>query len=131
MRRREFNASLLIPVTVIQPLLAQTPTTQPRIAIVAAEGKPESISEAGSSFWRAFFGELRRLGHIEGSDLIVERYSAEGDPGRYTDLAREVMNLNPGSNRTTQPGRNFRNGQPARPRLPSLDRHNTDRGEHG
>ncbi len=99
MRRREFNASLLIAVTAIQPLLAQSPTKQPRIAIVAAEGKPENISEAGSGFWRAFFGELGRLGHIEGRDLIVERYSAEGDPGRYTDLAREVVNLNPGSNR--------------------------------
>src|SRR5215468_6408012 len=99
MRRREFTASLLIAVSAIQPLLAQAPTEQPRIAIVTAEGKPENISEAGSRFWRAFFGELRRLGHIEGRDLIVERYSAEGNPGRYTDLAREVMNLNPGSNR--------------------------------
>ena len=61
MRRREFTTSLLIAVTAIQPLLALTPTKQPRIAIVAAEGKPENISEARSGFWRAFFGELRRL----------------------------------------------------------------------
>ena len=60
MRRREFNASLLIAVTAIQPLVAQAPTKQPRIAIVVAEGKPENISEAGSVFCRTFFAELRR-----------------------------------------------------------------------
>jgi putative ABC transport system substrate-binding protein len=95
MRRREFNASLLIAVTAIQPLLAQAPTKQRRIAIVAAAGKPENISEAGPVFWHVFFGELRRLGHFEEGDLIVERYSAEGHPGRYADLAQEVVSLDP------------------------------------
>jgi putative ABC transport system substrate-binding protein len=76
-------------------LLAQAPTKQRRIAIVTAAEKPENISEAGSGFWHAFFLELRHLGHFEGGDLIVERYSAEGHPGRYDDLAREVVSLNP------------------------------------
>ena len=42
-----------------------------------------------------FFGELRRLGHFEGRDLIFERYSAEVHPGRYAELAQEVVKLNP------------------------------------
>jgi len=95
MRRRDFTLSLLIAATAMRPLLAQERTKQRRIAIVAAGGKPENISEAGSSFWRAFFEELRRLGHAEGGDLIVERYSAEGHPGRYPDLARDVVSLSP------------------------------------
>ena len=95
MRRRDFNSGLLLAGTAIQPLLAQARTKQRRIAIVAAAGKPESISEAGPGFWHAFFLELRHLGHFEGGDLIVERYSAEGHPGRYDDLAREVVSLNP------------------------------------
>jgi len=94
-RRRDFNSGLLLAGTAIQPLLAQARTKQRRIAIVAAAGKPESISEAGPGFWHAFFLELRHLGHFEGGDLIVERYSAEGHPGRYDDLAREVVSLNP------------------------------------
>jgi ABC-type uncharacterized transport system substrate-binding protein len=93
--RRDFNSGLLLAGTAIQPLLAQAPTKQRRIAIVAAAGKPENISEAGSGFWHAFFLELRHLGHFEGGDLIVERYSAEGHPGRYDDLVREVVSLNP------------------------------------
>jgi ABC-type uncharacterized transport system substrate-binding protein len=94
-RRRDFNWGLLLAGTAIQPLLAQAPPKQRRIAIVAAAGKPENISEAGSGFWHAFFLALRHLGHFEGGDLIVERYSAEGHPGRYDDLSREVVSLNP------------------------------------
>src|SRR5215469_11516783 len=95
MRRRDFSAILLIAGASIQPVLAQSPIKQRRIAIVAAAEKPENISEAGSGFWRTFFGELRHLGHVEGADLVVERYSAEGHPGRYGDLARDVVSLNP------------------------------------
>jgi|SoiMethySBSTD1v2_1073268.scaffolds.fasta_scaffold890472_2 hypothetical protein len=31
---------------------------------------------------RVYFGELNRLGYIEGQNLIVERYSALGQPDR-------------------------------------------------
>jgi len=47
------------------------------------------------SAWRAFFRELRRLGYVEGEDLIIERYSAEGHHERYADLAREIVARNP------------------------------------
>jgi len=95
MRRRDFNIGLLIPGTVTQPLVAQEATKQRQLAIVTVLGARENISEAGSGFWRGFFQELRRLGHFEGGDLIVDRYSAEGHPGRYTDLAREVVRRTP------------------------------------
>jgi putative ABC transport system substrate-binding protein len=95
MRRREFNASLLIASAAIQPALAQLPEKRRTIAIVVTLEEPEAISEAGSGFWRAFFRELGRLGHVEGRDLTVQRYSAEGHPSRYTDLAQDVVSLNP------------------------------------
>ena len=95
MRRRDFNISLLLAGTVMRPLRAEEQTKQRRIAIVTGAGKPESISEAGSAFWRAFFVELRKLGHLEGGDLVVQRYSAEGHPSRYLDLAQEVVSLSP------------------------------------
>ena len=47
------------------------------------------------SAWRAFFAELRRLGYVEGENLIIERYSAEGHHERYADLAREIVTRNP------------------------------------
>ena len=95
MRRRDFNASLLIAGPAMQSMLAQISERPRALAIVVSFGKPETISEAGSGFWRAFFEELRRLGHVEGRDLIIERYSAEGHFSRYTDLARDVVSLNP------------------------------------
>ena len=95
MRRRDFSAGLLIAVTAMQSALAQKTANQHRIAIVVVAGKPEAISEAGSGFWRTFLEELHHLGHVEGRDLIVERYSAEGHPSRYGDLARDVVSLNP------------------------------------
>jgi len=95
MRRRDFNISLLLAGTVMRPLRAEEQTKQRRIAIVIGLGKPENISEAGSAFWRAFFVELRKLGHFEGGDLVVQRYSAEGHPSRYPDLAQEIVGLSP------------------------------------
>jgi len=41
------------------------------------------------------FEELRRLGYVEGQNLTVERYSGEGRPEGYADLAREVVNRKP------------------------------------
>jgi ABC-type uncharacterized transport system substrate-binding protein len=41
------------------------------------------------------FRRLRRLGYVEGQNLIIERYSAEGHHERYADLAREIVARNP------------------------------------
>jgi putative ABC transport system substrate-binding protein len=38
---------------------------------------------------------LNRLGYIEGRNLIVERYSALGQPDRYDTLAREIVASRP------------------------------------
>jgi putative ABC transport system substrate-binding protein len=44
-------------------------------------------------FWQAVFNELRRVGYVEGQNLLIERYSGEG---RATpDLARNVVSRNP------------------------------------
>ena len=39
--------------------------------------------------------DLRRLGDVEGENLIVARYSGEGRPQGYAELAREVVARNP------------------------------------
>jgi ABC transporter substrate binding protein len=35
------------------------------------------------------------LGYVEGKNLIIERYSAEGHHERYADMAREIVTRNP------------------------------------
>src|SRR4051812_32762457 len=80
MKRREFMG-LLIGGAAVSPFAvhAQQRPTQHRIAIFHPAIPANLITETGGgTAWRAFFGELRRLGYIEGENLIVERYSAEG-----------------------------------------------------
>jgi putative ABC transport system substrate-binding protein len=93
MRRRELIVGLLLAITT--RALAQEPAKQPRIAIVRPAGSLALISDTGISFYQAFFAELRRLGDVEGQNLTVERYSGEGRPERFDDLAREVVNRKP------------------------------------
>jgi ABC-type uncharacterized transport system substrate-binding protein len=97
MRRREF-IRLLGSAAVAWPLAAhaQRPATQNRIAIFHPAIPTTHLTETGGgSAWRAFFAELRRLGYVEGENLIIERYSAEGHHERYANLAREIVTRNP------------------------------------
>ena len=94
MRRRDFTVGLLLAATV-RTVRAQERAKQHRIAIVIPAGPVAVISETGHRFWQAFFEELRRLGDVEGQNLTVERYSGEGRPEGYADLAREVVSRNP------------------------------------
>ena len=67
-----------------------------RIAIFHPAIPTTLLTESGGgSAWRAFFGELRRLGYNEGQNLIIERYSAEGHHERYVDMARQIVASNP------------------------------------
>jgi putative ABC transport system substrate-binding protein len=96
MRRREFirlaGGAAVWPVTA----RAQQPVTQHRIAIFHPAIPISLITEkGGGSAWPAFFAELRRLGYIEGENLIIERYSAEGHHERYAALVREIVTSNP------------------------------------
>ena len=94
MRRRDVTAGLLL-AAAAQPLWAQEPAKQRRIAIVIPAGPITSISDTGVRAWRAFFEELRRSGDVEGQNLTIERYSGEGRPEGYGDLAREVVDRKP------------------------------------
>jgi putative tryptophan/tyrosine transport system substrate-binding protein len=96
MRRREFVT--LVSSAAAWPFTAraQQAATKQRIAIFHPAIPPTLLTETGGgSAWRAFFGELRRLGYVEGENLIIERYSAEGHHERYADLARQIVTRNP------------------------------------
>jgi len=93
-RRRDFTAGLLL-AGAARPVRAQERANQHRIAIVISAGSAASIDDPASRAWQAFWDELRRLGDIEGKNLTVERYSGEGRPEGYGDLAREVVSRNP------------------------------------
>src|SRR4051794_3135752 len=97
MRRRDFIA-LLGGAAAAWPLVAeaQQAARPPRVAMFHPAIPPALLTETGGgSAWRAFFGELRRLGYVEGQSLIIERYWAEGRHDRYAEVAREIVTRNP------------------------------------
>jgi putative tryptophan/tyrosine transport system substrate-binding protein len=57
-----------------------------RIAVVHASSPIADISETGGNpLLRVFFEELRRLGHVEGQNLAIVRYSGEWRGGLIAD----------------------------------------------
>ena len=95
MRRREFTAGVLL-VAATPWARAQQRAKQRRIAIFHPAIPAHLLTETGGgTAWRAFFAELRRLGYVEGENLIIERYSAEGQHARYAGMAREIVTRNP------------------------------------
>jgi len=75
---------------------AQQTAKMRRIAVVHPSQPIADLRETGSSaFFRAFFNELRRLGYLENSNIIVERHTAEGRTDRYAEVARQVVNSGP------------------------------------
>src|SRR3954468_15243634 len=97
MRRRDFIAGLG-GSAVVGPVAASAQSfgTQRRIAIFHPAIPVGLLTETGGgTAWRAFFAELRRLGYVEGENLIIERWSAEGHHERYAALAREIVASSP------------------------------------
>src|SRR5262245_49054289 len=96
MRRREFIA--LIGGAAAWPLAAraQQPRKVYRIALVHPNRPASEMTETSQlPGYRTFFHELRRLGYVEGQNLVVERYSGEGRPESYRKFARDVIHREP------------------------------------
>ena len=98
MRRRKF-ITLLGGAVAVWPIVAraQQPAKMKRIACVISSGKVSTMSVSGTRNFRVFFEELSHLGYVEDQNLGVERYSGEGRPERYAELARDVVNTHPDS----------------------------------
>jgi len=93
MKRRDFLLVTAILVPSLRYANAQQPPRKKRIAAVIASTTVEDTHrDPLFVFWMA---ELRRVGLIEGENVIIDRYSAEGRADRYESLAREVVATNP------------------------------------
>ena len=94
MKRREFLGGLGS-VVVAWPLgaRAQQAGRVYRVALIFpnAPASDMSGSEPVSRYARAFVHALRDLGYVEGSNLILERRSAEGKYERFSEIAAELV----------------------------------------
>ena len=101
MKRREFIAgtAATAALSFAWPACAQTNPRSPgvkRLAIFHPIRPPDQLTpEGGYRPYKIYFEELNRLGYIEGQNLIVERYSALGQPDRIGGLARQIAASHP------------------------------------
>ena len=107
MNRRAFVTGLGALLTAPRAGEAQEAGRIYKIAMIFTMSPVAEITETTSPGFRAFTGELRRLGYVEGSNLVVERRSALGRPERFPEIAADVVRLNPhvivvGSTRVAQ-----------------------------
>jgi putative ABC transport system substrate-binding protein len=99
MKRREFVT--LVGGAAVWPTAARTvraaePNKVYRVAAVSPSVSVLDMSETGTvPTWTTLFKELRRLGYIEGKNLIVLRFSGGGDTSRYDAIVRDIVSANP------------------------------------
>jgi putative tryptophan/tyrosine transport system substrate-binding protein len=97
MRRREFIAALLVKATSSRARAQQTGKVYRIASVQPSMPVAEMITRKnrkGSAGW-AFYEELRRLGFVEGQNLVVEWYSGEGRTEHFAGLASDVVRSNP------------------------------------
>jgi putative ABC transport system substrate-binding protein len=90
MKRRDLLAGLLA-TAAVSAVRADDARKVHRIAVctgwdMASLSNPRFVS---------FFEELRRIGYVEGTNLIVDRYAAEGKTDRYPQIVRDVLQSKP------------------------------------
>jgi putative tryptophan/tyrosine transport system substrate-binding protein len=95
MKRRTFIT--LIGGAAASPLgaRAQQPAKMKRVAIVNPANKAEEMRIGGDPNYTIVFEEMKRLGYIEGVNIVVDRYSAEGRFDRFPEIARQVVATRP------------------------------------
>ena len=97
MKRRDF-ITLLGGAAAAWPLAARAQQTAKthRIAIVHPAVPVSEMNESGDHpYYPALFKELRRLGYVEGKNLVVARDSGEGREERFPELCRDVVGTKP------------------------------------
>jgi putative tryptophan/tyrosine transport system substrate-binding protein len=95
MRRREFF-QLVGSAAFVWPLTAGAQQRPRRLALVHSGIPADRLTESGGPFWvRRFHETLRGLGDVEGGNLVIERFSAEGHSARFAPLVAEVVGRKP------------------------------------
>ena len=92
MKRREFLFAAAMLAPAIRQATAQQSTAKKRLAVIGFS-KVEDLRIGRDAYATVFFEELKRLGFVEGENLVVERYQFR--PDGVADIARQVVDSNP------------------------------------
>jgi len=107
MRRRDFIVGATS-LAAVSRAVAQQPGASKRLAIFSLSEPTVLMNERSDNrYYRALFAELRRLGHVDGENLVVERYGREQNTSGPAALAAEVVRNNPDVAYVVGPGMSF------------------------
>jgi putative tryptophan/tyrosine transport system substrate-binding protein len=83
----------------VAPVLPSATSAQQRVhrlAFVHSGIPADKLTESAGPFWvRRVYQTLRELGDVEGQNLIIERFSADGRSERFASLVAEVVSRKP------------------------------------
>ena len=94
MKRRDFLFAVAFVVPTSHAMAEQRSTLK-RVAMVHPATKPGDMRIGGDPNYAIVFEEMQRHGYVEGVNMIVDRYSAEGQFDRYGELARDIVATRP------------------------------------
>jgi putative tryptophan/tyrosine transport system substrate-binding protein len=107
MKRREFLAGGILAVA-MSPALGEGRANNARLAIYSPSEPGALMHERSENrYYKALFEELRRLGHVEGQNLTIERYGKEKGSAGAGALAADVVRSNPDVVYVVGPGAMF------------------------
>jgi len=95
MRRREFIAGLGAAGLWPFATHAQQAPKIKRVAMIIPAVNPAELRIGGDPYYSIIFEEMKRLGYLEGVNLMVDRRSAEGRFDRFPEIARDVVATRP------------------------------------
>ena len=85
------GSALAAGILLATAVLGAEPAPSVRVAILGTTG----VTPATPGVVRYVVAELKRLGYVEGHNLIIDFRTAENKPARLHDLARELVSLKP------------------------------------
>jgi putative ABC transport system substrate-binding protein len=107
MKRRDFLTGA-ISVAAVSQVSAQTSGASRRLAICSlGESSGLMRERSDNRYYGVLFEELRRLGHVEGKNLVVGRYGKEQATSGPAALAAEVVRSAPDLIYVVGPGTQF------------------------
>jgi putative ABC transport system substrate-binding protein len=95
MKRRAFLIATATFAMAMRQALAQQLGKMKRVAMVHPATKSDDMRIGGDPTYTVLFQEMKRLGYVEGVNLIVDRHSAEGRFDRSPQIAHEVVATHP------------------------------------
>jgi putative ABC transport system substrate-binding protein len=95
MKRRGFIAGSFALLAMPSMVRAQGTKPTKRLAMIRPAGPVSLMTVNGLPQYGAFFDELRRRGYVEGQNLVVLRFSAEGHQDRNGAVVQQAIDSAP------------------------------------